>query len=420
VDGDFLEVDIDQDIHMKLGRDIAEILSAEDDTVLKHIRNDGSIAVKLNKALYGTIQASRLWYDKLTTVLIANGFSVNAYDKCVLYKNFNGCNIVLALHVDDVLISATSSTGLQHVKSVLAKAFHAINFCDDRVIEYLGMQITNQSDGILVGMPGYSSDCADSVAGSMMLNSKCKAPADSKLFDIDADSPALDDGKRKSFHSAVAKVLYLATKIRPELLPTVSFLSSRVLAPTEEDWSKLQKLMSYVSNTVNYGIKYYKGQSTDIKAYIDASHGTHYNDGTSRSGILITMAGGCICAKSARQKIVTLSSTEAELVALTEGSNYVVWLRNLLNDMRLKDPGPTVIYQDNKSTIALIENAKTKQQRTRHVNAKYFAIRQRIVEGYVRIEHLSGLHMLADVMTKGVDAATLSRLLPAMMYVAGI
>jgi hypothetical protein len=196
------------------------------------------------------------------------------------------------------------------------------------------------------------------------------SPTDSKLFDSTDLSP-LEPERLEIFHSLVAKALYLATKIRHDLLPVIFFLTSRVLCGSDEDWGKLRRMMSYVAKTVNHDLFYRLGAPAELVAYIDASHETHLEDSTSRTGIVITLAGGAVSFKSSRQRIVTLSSTEAEIVALTEGTNYVIWLRNLMYGLRLIDLGPTVVYKDNLSTISLVSNDKTKQQRTGHLNCKY-------------------------------------------------
>jgi hypothetical protein len=158
------------------------------------------------------------------------------------------------------------------------------------------------------------------------------------------------------------------------------------------------------------------GHEVALRAYIDASHGTHSWDGTGRTGV-VNYGGGAVCCKSSKQKIVTLSSSMAELVALTEGTNHVLWLRNFMGDLNLADRGPTFVYEDNMSTIALVANEKTRQQRTRHLNCKYFAVRERIRDKARVLEHLPGKEMPADLLTKGVDISTLKRLLPSMMYV---
>jgi hypothetical protein len=280
------------------------------------------------------------------------------------------------------------------------------------------MKIDRRTDGILVTMPGYAQECVSSFLEHDSVE-PCTTPAEDKLFDFDESSPMLDSAKAKTFHSLAAKVLYLATKTRPDIMPTVCFLMSRARCCTSEDWAKLKYLFSYLSCTTHYGIFYRSGAPATLSAYVDASHGTHMEDGTSRTGIVITMAGGAVCFKSMRQTLVTTSSTEAELVALSEGSKLVMWLRYLMSDLNLCDLGPTVVYQDNTSAISIIMNDKTKQQRTRHINCKYFAVRQYIREKCVILQHLAGTEMLADILTKGVDESTLKHLLPRMMCTTG-
>jgi hypothetical protein len=416
VEAAFLECDIDSEIHMRLPPEICAIMVSEDASLSKYQRKDGSIVVKLAKALYGTIQASSLWYEKLSGVLLANGFRANNYDRCVFYKSHNGENIMLTIHVDDVFMSSTTDAGIKYVVSFLSKSFTSISCNYDPVVEYLGMRFERSESGISVTMPGYVDDCVKLFCAQDSIG-KSSSPADSNLFEVDESSPPLSTQRSEALHSIVAKVLYLGTRVRPDLLPVISFLSSRVSKSTDADWTKLRRMMSYLSATARYGLFYRYGGEVKLSAYVDASHGTHTCDGTGRTGIVITLAGNAICCKSSRQKIVTLSSTEAELVALIEGSNNVMWLRNLMSDLNLKDYGPTILYEDNTSTIGLVVNEKTRQQRTRHLNCKYFAIRERIRDNCIVLKHLPGKEMPADILTKGVDVSTLKRLLPCMMHV---
>jgi hypothetical protein len=417
VEGAYLECDIDREMVMKLSKDIAALLITAHPEYKAFARPDGSIHVRLKKALYGTIQASKLWFEKISGVLKENGFTANNYDKCIFTKKIGSEDIIISLHVDDTLISSTTKNGIDHCVEILSKSFHAINVTYDPTVEYLGMKISRGENGITVTMPGYADECVKAFLEHDSIG-KYSTPAEPKLFDVDNSLTKLSAEKGEIFHSLAAKVQYLATKIRPDLLPAVSFLLSRKSECTSQDWTKLRRLISYISTTMNYGLCYYYDKPVELSAYIDASHGTHMEDGTSRTGIVITLAGGAICFKSSRQTIVTMSSTEAELVALTEGTNFVLWLRSLLEDLSLSQKKPTIVYQDNLSTIALVSNDKTKQQRTRHINCKYFGVRQRINDGSIKLQHLAGTDMLADILTKSVEGSTLKRLLPCMMYVA--
>jgi hypothetical protein len=414
VEGAYLECDIDEDITMTLPTEVSELLVAVDPSTAAYIRSSGGIAVKLKRALYGTVQASRLWYEKVSTVLVGAGFRKNQYDACVFHKTHHGENIVIGIHVDDLLVCSASEAGIDFVASVMKKSFRAINETRGALLEYLGMRIEETPEGVVVSMPGHARECIASFAAHDALG-RSATPSDAKLFEVDETLPQLHKAKADAFHTIVAKTLFLGTKTRPDIATTISFLTTRVSGPTMEDWNKLRKLMSYISGTIDHGILYRRGKPAALTAYIDASHGCH-RDGSSRTGIVITLGGGAVCFKSTKQRTVTLSSTEAELVALTEGSSYVMWLRNLLDDLWVADTGPTVVYQDNESTLKLVASTKTHQQRTRHLNCKYFSVRERVNEKSIALEHLPGELMPADVLTKGVDGSTLRRLLPSIMH----
>jgi hypothetical protein len=90
-----------------------------------------------------------------------------------------------------------------------------------------------------------------------------------------------------------------------------------------------------------------------IIALLDASFGVH-PDLRSHSGATITFFRGTIWAKSSKQKIMTKSSTEAELVAISDVIGQVIWMRNFLEAQGYKLP-PVKMFEDNLSTIALIK-----------------------------------------------------------------
>ena len=66
-----------------------------------------------------------------------------------------------------------------------------------------------------------------------------------------------------------------------------------------------------------------------VESYIDASYGVHA-DGKSHSGTIITLGAGPVYVRSSKQKIVTKSSSEAELVALSDNASHVIWARNFI------------------------------------------------------------------------------------------
>ena len=108
-----------------------------------------------------------------------------------------------------------------------------------------------------------------------------------------------------------------------------------------------------------------------LHAYIDASYGVH-EDGKSHSALALTLGQGSILAKSSKQKLVTKSSTEAELVAESDfASEYSTEFLLAQGE----DISPAIIHQDNMSTIAMIYNGISKSDKTRLMNVRYFGQR---------------------------------------------
>ncbi len=118
--------------------------------------------------------------------------------------------------------------------------------------------------------------------------------------------------------------------------------------------------------------------------------------------------------RSTKQKIVMKSSTESELVAVSDEINMAVWVRDFLTHQG-HELGPVILYQDNMSTIALILNGASTSHRTKHIKIRYFFVHERIVHGEIIVKHMPTERMLADVLTKALQAGLFRRLSRALL-----
>jgi hypothetical protein len=165
--------------------------------------------------------------------------------------------------------------------------------------------------------------------------------------------------------------------------------------------------MQYINGTSDYILKLESTPIPNIKCYIDASHGV-YNDRKSITGVILSIGSGTFYAQSSKQKIVTKSSTEAELVAISDGLGYAIWARNFLLYQGYPT-GPIQLYEDNMSTITLAEKGWSSSGRTRHVDIRYYWIKEKIDTKEVKISHMPTEDMLADIMTKTMPTATFKK-----------
>ena len=151
---------------------------------------------------------------------------------------------------------------------------------------------------------------------------------------------------------------------------TVIFLCTRVKEPDKDNWKKLIRVLSYLNGTRKLFLKIGINNSNQMRFYADASFGVHKTY-RSHTGGCMTMGTGCIISRSAKQKLNTKSSTEAELVAADKISNILMWSKNFMECQGYTKE--VLLYQDNKATRLLLENGKVSSgKRTRHLNIRYF------------------------------------------------
>jgi hypothetical protein len=104
------------------------------------------------------------------------------------------------------------------------------------------------------------------------------------LFEVRDDAVVVSDEIRVWFHRVLARLLYLAKRVRPEWLGAVVYLATRVTRCNSHDIEKLFRLLRYIRWTVDLGLVLRPGVSgTVVRLFVDASYGVH-GDGKSHSG----------------------------------------------------------------------------------------------------------------------------------------
>jgi len=192
--------------------------------------------VKLLKALYGCVQSSLLWYRHLKSSLESIGFEANAKDDCVFNLNRDGYQCTACVHVDDVLLTCSNNYVLDCVILDINNLYKETTVRRGKSLPYLGMLFDFSEPGVaMVSMDQYVSDFLKEYE----VSGTASSPATDRLFSIDADSPLLDLTRKDQLRSRVAKVLFSAKRVRPDLLPVVGWLATSVTAPTEQGWDTL-------------------------------------------------------------------------------------------------------------------------------------------------------------------------------------
>ena len=388
--------DVEGEVLMYLEPFVANVLCDIDPKVETCKDEQGRVVVKLTRALYGLVQSAKLWYEKLKGVLEAAGFYINLHDPCVFNKMFNGKQITVGIHVDDLLVTCELEEGIDEVHRILSAEFKEVKINRGNEHSYLGMRVVKHDQGLDVDMETYLRD----VMEACNISESANAPHKPNLFEENQDHSKLSDEQKKTYHSWVMKVLYAAKRCRPDVLLTTSYLSSKVQDPSEKDMESLMQMLKYLNKTVARKMHFRREKKISVVGSVDAAYAVHV-DGKSRTGILIVLAGATILAKSAKQKMTTKSSTEAEVVALSDGASEVLWVLMFL-EAQGHDVKPGIIQQDNRSVITLMSKPKVQTNRTKHLTARDGFVRDRIGAGELVLEDTRSEKMAADALTKPV------------------
>ena len=188
----------------------------------------------------------------------------------------------------------------------------------------------------------------------------------------------------------MAKALYLAKRGRPDILTAVAFLSTRVQNSTEQDMKKLNKLGKCLKDMLlTLGVE----KPLVLHCYVDASYSVH-RDGKSHSAGFTTLGCGAIRASSRKQTIVSKSSTEAEVVDMSDNTEDNLGIMYFLEDEGYKIK-PMVLYQDNKSAMTFMDKGRSTSHRTRHIATRYFFIKDRVEQGDIKLGRVLATSLIA-------------------------
>lgn len=418
IEGAYLECDMEgPPVFMVLPPAIATMVAKIDPSYARFISTCGTMIVQLMKALYGCVQSSALWYRKLRGVLEKMGYVMNPDDECVFNREIANKQCTVNAFVDDLVVSHDDKAVEQGELVAIGSKFSGHKVQYGPVVAHLGMRITRSDNGdVSVDMESFTDHAvkaweADVIArGSILTVSRY--PADGELF-VSGDAEPLNDQDRANYHSAVARLIYLVKRTRPDIAVAVSYLSSRTSNPTIRDREKLDKLIGYLKGTVKWGVRFRHDGALEPRVYSDAAFLIH-EDAVSRTGVLIMIAGGVVYSTSSKQKMVTKSSAESELVALCEGATQTIITRRFMAHQGYT-LGPSVMLEDNMATITLVQAGKPTSQRTKHINLRYFFIKQHLDSGELVLEHCNTKNMLADMLTKPIVGSQFFELLRQLL-----
>ncbi|CAB1112933.1 unnamed protein product [Ectocarpus sp. CCAP 1310/34] len=379
---------------------------------------DGSGAMagkvlKVERALYGLKQSGREWGFEAANILVDSGYEQCRADPCVFRKIVDGKVVsIIVIYVDDIMYVGSEEEGEELLtslrKTLPVKDLGECTWYDGCAIERdleLGTTTLSQKAYIAGLMDRFG------------ITTTASTPADpnADLGPKRDDEPGVD----KPVRQAIGCLMWPATFTRPDIATALNAVQRNAHAPTMRDWKALVQILSYLNATMDLGITYVRGSGLDLEVYVDASYADRDTGRRSVTGIAVTVGGTVVSHASKTQRIVSLSTSEAEYIAAGEGVKEALFVRAVLSFIAPETSGAKIkVLEDNQGAISLVQNPFS-SARSKHIDVRFHFIRELFKSGRISVEYIPTDEQHADLLTKALGRTKLEDHRNALMNIPG-
>ncbi|KAF2324759.1 hypothetical protein GH714_016674 [Hevea brasiliensis] len=160
----------------------------------------------------------------------------------------------------------------------------------------------------------------------------------------------LEDEENKidghTYRNLIGSLLYL-TNIRPDIMQVASLLSRFMQNPSKIHYGATRRVLRYLKGTSSYGLWYSNANNLELCGFSDSDWAGSLDDRKSTYGYVFHLGSGAICWNSKKQPSTALSSSEDEYIVVASVACKEIWLQQIVNDMKQKQEGGTIIFCDN-------------------------------------------------------------------------
>ena len=211
---------------------------------------------------------------------------------------------------------------------------------------------------------------------------------------------------QKLFRSGVGMLLYLVKHSRPDIANPVRELSKVLDGPDQEAFKEMLRVIKYVLDTQNWGLKFqptFDQETWDLVCFCDSDYAGDPDSRKSVSGYILYVRGVPICWRSKAQKTITLSSAEAEWIALSEATKEIIFVLQLFEEMKIKIELPIVVNVDNMGAIFMSKNINT-SSRSKHIDVRTKYVNEYVEDGKLKIIYVNTEDNDSDLYTKNLGS----------------
>ncbi|KAI0996919.1 hypothetical protein K3495_g11263 [Podosphaera aphanis] len=357
--------------------------------------------LRLLRGLYGLRKSPKLWLKLLSGTLLEIGLYQVPGQSCV-YTDFKG--IIIFFFVDD-LVFIFPENRRHDTLQMLQKLTEKFEFRILGELEwFLGVKISrNRINKILrLSQQTYiEKTCRE--YGCCETKSRINTPltSDKMLRNIHQATP----DEIKLYQKKVGSLIYASGVTRPDIARAVSHIAEFMSNPSTAHLEAVDHCLYYLYQTRELVIKYTKSAegSETVNCSADAAF-ANTEERRSVQGFVFKLCGGPVHWNSSKQATVTTSSTEAELLSLSNATKELIWMQRLFAGIKFHPHEEVKIFNDNIQTIRLLNKEDPIiKTRLKHVDIYQHWLREQVQQKQVIVSWVSTNSMVADGMTKSLS-----------------
>ncbi|CAE7189850.1 unnamed protein product, partial [Symbiodinium sp. CCMP2456] len=370
---------------------------------------------RLVRALYGLRQSPVLWSRhrdrRMEAMKLPAGLAMTRGRTISSWWSVRDArgrlSAVILIYVDDYLILGPRRV-IQMLTDMIQQEWDTSDLSilsEENAVKFLGMELTVRGEEWYLSQQGYIEELIRAYELQPGDQSRIPIAKDDAVYEVlPDDQPPTEQLIHQAQHMT-GELLWLSQRSRPDLSFGCCVLSSMSTRTPARVVAMAYKMLKYINYTRTYQLRI-KWAGNHMYLYPDAA----FAPGAARSqtGWVITYGGTPILWRSSRQSTTALSSAEAELNAILEGSVAMLGVEAMLMDMN-EFAEDKIVGSDSLSALSL--SAGTGSWRTRHLRIKAAWLQEAISSEIIKSIHVPGVRQPADLLTKALSGERIRALL---------
>ncbi|CAM8882627.1 unnamed protein product [Rhodiola kirilowii] len=261
---------------------------------------------------------------------------------------------------------------------------------------FLGMEIARSKEGIVISQRKYILDLLKETGMSACKPTDTPVDPNQKLGNIQKGVPI----NKPHYQRLVGKLIYLS-HTRPDIAFAVGMVSQFMHCPYEEHLEATYRILRYLKSCPGKGLLFKMANNQTIEAFTDADWAGSDVDRRPTSGYCTYVWVNLVTWRSKKQNVVERSSAEAEFRSMANGVCELLWIKRVLEELKLEVIWPMKLFCDNKAAISIAHNP-VQHDRTKYIEVDRHFIKENLEAGIICIPFVSTKDQIADILTKGL------------------